>query len=292
MTRLLFVVLDDLTCMPALLKAWRDIGVPGVTILENVGAHRARTWLSLVGLDNIDRLFEAKEVQRRTLLAAIDDEPILDQAIAEAERVVGGFDRPNSGLLLVLPALESRGLHKAVKPIEEPVPPAVRSDWELLRNTPVEKMAEILGLDPTVVAADTPLADVAQAMLSHPNVHVACVVSQDGHLVGLLNLRSLAEHLFFRILPEEFFSEITDLEHVSAFAGETRSRTAADAMQKPAWVKPGETAREAFKRMRENDLSGLPVVNNRHEVIGYINMLELLAICLNPGETANRSEGE
>ncbi|MBT4754242.1 MAG: hypothetical protein HON98_00985, partial [Chloroflexi bacterium] len=47
------------------------------------------------------------EVQTRTLIAVIEDENLLNQAIAEAERVVGGFDRPNSGLLFVLPVARS-----------------------------------------------------------------------------------------------------------------------------------------------------------------------------------------
>ena len=42
MTHLLIVVLDDLDCLPELLQVWQKIGVPGTTILESVGAHRAR----------------------------------------------------------------------------------------------------------------------------------------------------------------------------------------------------------------------------------------------------------
>ncbi len=61
MTHLLIVILDDLTCMPDLLNAWRTIGVPGTTILESMGAYRVETWLTRVGLGNLDRLFEAKE---------------------------------------------------------------------------------------------------------------------------------------------------------------------------------------------------------------------------------------
>ena len=40
MTHLLILILDDLTCMPDLLQAWRKIGVPGTTILESMGAFR------------------------------------------------------------------------------------------------------------------------------------------------------------------------------------------------------------------------------------------------------------
>ena len=69
MTHLLMVILDDMTYMPDLLQAWRTIGVPGTTILESVGAYRVESWLNRVGLGNLDRLFEAKEVRRRTVFA-------------------------------------------------------------------------------------------------------------------------------------------------------------------------------------------------------------------------------
>lgn len=291
MTHLLVVILDDLKHMPELLQAWQMIGVPGVTIIQSAGGYRTSTWLSRVGLGALDRLFEADEVRRRTLMAAIEDDGLLDQAIAEAERVIGGFDRPHSGLLLALPVAQVRGLHKIQprQPLKE-LPPAVRPDWLVRRDTPVEIVADILNLEPTIVRPDTPLDEVAHAMLAHPNVHVACVVAEDGRLVGLLNLRNLTDDLFFHILPEEFFSEITDLERVMQFADKSRMRTAADAMQDPVWVRKGERVNDAFKRMHEHHLSGLPVVDERYHVVGYINLLELLAVCFEKKEETSSSE--
>jgi len=64
------------------------------------------------------------------------------------------------------------------------------------------------------------------------------------------------------------------------YANKTRALTARDAMRPPVWVKPEETVKEAFKRMHENKLPGLPVVNERYQVIGYINLLELLSLCI------------
>ena len=283
MIYLLIVILDDLSLMPDLLQTWKEIGVPGGTILESAGAHRASTWLSRVGLGAIDRLFEAEEVRRRTLLVAIESDELLAQAIAEAERVVGGFDRPDSGLLLVLPVAEIRGLHKVQpRPRQEKLPPAVRPDWVVQRDTPVEVVVETLNLEPTIVRLDTPLDEVAQAMFAHPRVHVVCVVSDDGRLVGVLDLRTLADDLFFHIMPEEFLSEVTDLEHAMQFAQMSGMRTAADAMHEPVWVKRGEMVKDAFKRMHEHHLPGLPVVDDRYHVVGYINLLELMAVCLEP----------
>lgn len=292
MPHLLVVILDDLEHMPDLLHAWNTIGVPGVTILESVGGHRARTWLSRVGLGALGRLFEAEEVRQRTLLAAIEDDELLAQAIAEAERVVGGFDRPESGLLLALPVAQARGLYRQQP--EEPdqgLPPAVRPDWIVRRDTPIEVALDILDLEPSIVNPDTPLDEVAQAMMAHCNVHVACVVAEDDRLVGLIGLRRLADDLFFHIMPEEFLSEVTDLEHVLQFADKSRMRTAKDAMQEPVWVKRDETVKDAFKRMHDYHLSGLPVVDDRYHVVGYINLLELMAACLRQEEDKPADHG-
>jgi CBS domain-containing protein len=264
-----------------------------VTILESVGGYRASTWLSRVGLGALDRLFEAEEVRRRTLLVAIEEDELLERAVAEAERVMGGFDRPESGVLLALPVTQTRGLREVqIEERDQELPPALRPDWALRRDTPIKVVAETLELEPTIVRPETPLEAVAQAMMEHCNVHVACVVDDHGRLVGLVGLRRLADDLFFHIMPEEFMSEITDLEQVMEYAEKSRMRTAADAMQEPVWIKQEETVKDAFKRMHDYRLSGLPVVDDLYHVVGYINLLELMAVCTQSrDETAEAGEG-
>jgi CBS domain-containing protein len=293
MANLLIIILDDLTRMSDLLQALRRIGVPGVTILESAGAYRVESWLSRVGFGGLDRLFESREIRRRTLLVAIKDDDLLAQAVAEAERVVEGFDRPDSGLLLVLPVSQVKGLHKVLpKTSEEGLPPAVYPNWVVLRDKPVEEAAAILDLEPTIVGPDTPLDETARLMLTHPNVHVVCVVANDGRLLGLLGLRALADDIFFHIMPEEFLREIHDLDEAMEFAERSRMRTAADAMRDPVWVKQGETIKDAFERMHEHRLSGLPVVDERYHVVGYINLLELIVLCCEPDEESNEMEDQ
>lgn len=280
MTNLLQIILDDLKFLPDLIQAWREIGVSGTTIMKSVGGYRTSTWLSKVGLSAIDHIFEAKEVQRRTLFAVIEDDDLLAQAIAEAERIVGGFDRPNSGVLIVLPISQAKGLYKAKpKQSQEISPPALRSDWNSLRDTPVEEIDAIMRLEPTIVSIEDSLNEVAQSMCAHPNVHVASVVAEDGRLVGLLSLKNLADDLYFHILPEEFIAESTDIEKMMAFADKSRILCAGDAMMEPVWVKPKETVKDAFQRMHDNGLSGLPVVDDLYRVTGYINLLELITLC-------------
>lgn len=291
MAKLLLIILNDISVLPELLDVWREIGVPGTTILKSAGGHASRTWLSRVGLSATNNLFEAKEVQTRTLIAVFEDEDLLACAIAEAERVVGGFDRPSSGLLLVLPVSQAIGLNKIPpQPPQEVSPPPLRSGWTDLRDTTIEVVDSLLDFEPTIVSAETSLDDVARAMLAQPNVHVVSVVAENDRLIGLLELSTLADDLFVHILPEEFLSEITDLEKLMDYANKTRVLTARDAMSPPVWVKPDETVKEAFKRMHENKLPGIPVVNGRYQVIGYINLLELLSLCIKVNTGADLPE--
>jgi CBS domain-containing protein len=231
-------------------------------------------------LESLEQLFESREVRRKTLITAIEDD-LIDQAVAEAERIVGGFGQPNTGLLVVLPISIARGLDKIqIEPHKETLPPSMQSGWNQLRNTPVKDADIILNLNPTLVKPETPLDQVANAMLCCPEVHVACVVNESDQLAGLIKLRALADDIFFHVLPEEFISEVTDLEHAMSFASRSSMRTAADAMEEAVWVKEDETVKDAFKRMHEHDLPGLPVVNNYYNVVGYINLLELVALCM------------
>lgn len=280
MVYLLVVILDDVKALPNLLRAWWDAGVPRATILESVGAYRAHTWLERVGLGALERLFEVEEIRRRTLLTAIEDETLLARAVAEAERVVGGFERPNSGILLVLPVAEARGLRKErpAGPEAEKAPPRpVCVGW---REMEVGEVARMAGLEPVTVPFDAPLDEVARALAAHPGVRVACVVTEEGQLAGLLDIYAIADDLLFYILPEELLREVTDLERVAEFAAKTRIRTAADGMQQPVWVRETDTLKQALMRMHEHRLSGLPVVDEMYHVVGYVDLLGLLVHCL------------
>jgi CBS domain-containing protein len=222
-------------------------------------------------------------------MVAIETDELLEQAIAEAERVVGGFDRPGSGLLVVLPVGQVRGLHKVQpRPRRERLPPALQPSWVVHRDTPVEAVDAILNLQPTIVHSSTRLDEVARAMLAHPRVHVVSVVNDEEQLVGVLDLAALADDLFFHIMPEEFLSEITDLEQAMHYAEMSGMRTAADAMHEAVWVKQGETVKDAFKRMHKHKVQGLPLVDDRYHVTGYINLLELTAVSLD--QQAGNSE--
>jgi CBS domain-containing protein len=149
-------------------------------------------------------------------------------------------------------------------------------------DTPVLAANRILELNPVVVGADQELMEIARTMLRYPQVHVACVVDEAGLLVGLVPLRRLASNLFLHIVPEELLGGEpgqSELDRAMDLVKQITARTAADVMIAPVCVKEEDTVKEAFHSMHNQRLSGIPIVNDRQEVTGYINLLELLAIC-------------
>jgi hypothetical protein len=53
---------------------------------------------------------ESEEYHHRTAFTVLDDDFDLDRLVEATQRVVGDFDAPNSGLMLVVPVARAWGL--------------------------------------------------------------------------------------------------------------------------------------------------------------------------------------
>jgi nitrogen regulatory protein P-II 1 len=281
MAQLLVVILHESAQLPALLDAWQDIGLPGTTILDSAGARRAKGWLQRVGFQAIGELFSASEVRNKTLLSVVENEALLEKAITVTEEIIGDLNVPHKGLLFVVPITQVRGLitRKEEKTRPLPSPLTETTDIKLItRETPVSVADEILNLKPTIVQRNLDLMTVAEVMVNNPSVTVASVVNDRQRLVGLLPLRDLVDDLFLGVIPEEYLSETRDWDDALHFADLSRTRTAGDAMRPAVFIQRDDRVKDAFQSMHRYKLSGVPVVNEQHEVTGYINLLELLAL--------------
>ncbi len=280
MTQLLVVILYQPNQMPNLLEAWHKIGVPGVTIIHSAGGHRTQSWLQKVGLSAINDLFDTNEVRSKTLMSVIDDDVLLEKAVRAAEEVIEGFWDENKGLLFVVPVNFVEGLrHPEPAAGEQPSKPAPALDQAdlITRNTPISQLRNLSSLQPVIVHPEQSLAEVAEVMAQQLGVNVACVVNQRNRLVGLLPLRSLLDDLFMTVVPEEFLAESITLESALDFARLNQTQTAGDAMEPAVWVTDSDTVKDAFVKMHDRKLSGIPVINDLYEVIGYISRIELIA---------------
>lgn len=275
---LLVVILDEEERLQDLLTSLYNVGVPGATVLNSVGGYTTHSWLEDIGLSGIARLFHQKEIEQRMVFAVMDSD-LIDRAIAAAEEVVEGFGRPHSGFLFTLPVSHTVGLFKRPQPA--PVTPPIVTDTDVqVRDMPIAQAAQLIESGQIVVPSNASLADIIKAMSKNPSTHVAAVVSRENHLIGLVTLRDLADRVFFGIMPELFFSEVSDRTRAEEFGKMSTDRSASDFMIDPVAVHMDDPVSEAFRLMHTNNLSGLPVVDDNNHVVEFVGLMELLELVL------------
>jgi len=108
---LLVMVLDDAQRLDDVLRAWMQAGVPGITILESTGIHRVLTrHRAQPAYMGFGQMFGSGRVGHNTLLAVIDAMETAEAAVAATEEVVGTLDRPDTGLVFVVPIARTWGV--------------------------------------------------------------------------------------------------------------------------------------------------------------------------------------
>jgi CBS domain-containing protein len=303
---LLIIILHDAGRLPELLKAWRRVGIPGATILPSAGGHDTEKSARRRGLSDFLNLFDQGKSPQRTVLSIIDDPEILEVAIAEADRVVKGFDSPKSGILFTLPLGQVLGLQKWGQPgreagTKETPDPDEKSaarllqwfeedvkgrygeealqDWTRQRNIPVSEILPLLDLQPTIVKMNTPLLEVMTLLLANPGVPAACVVNNEDHLMGVIPIKSLADVMMIPVMPEAYINDADEYEKALQYAQITDEHIAAGIMKDPIFITDEDILEDVFQKMRGNNLSGIPVVDKNYHIKGFITLLGLMAVC-------------
>ncbi len=116
MANLLVLVLDEPEKFSSIIRAWESIGVPGVTMLDSVGSRQLRAQANrddLPLIPSMRAVFAGGEEHNRTLFTVIEDDVMLERAIEAAQRVVGDFMHPHTGILFVVPVSLTWGVPKA-----------------------------------------------------------------------------------------------------------------------------------------------------------------------------------
>lgn len=115
MTYLVVLVLDDPDLCNDVLHAWEESGVGGITILESTGVNRVRRASyrdDIPLMPSLSELFKSSETHHRTLFSVVDSEEQAQSVVKATEAVVGDLQKPNTGLLFILPIYQVYGLNK------------------------------------------------------------------------------------------------------------------------------------------------------------------------------------
>ena len=152
-------------------------------------------------------------------------------------------------------------------------------DVEKPAITKQTKLRQVLGAlpsKPLAVGENEPLDAVAALLGSQPGVHTVAVVDTANRLLGIIPMRILLDDLFFSVAPEEFLVEMREMAGVEEFGRISRAEKARDLMEDPVYITMEDTVRDAFVRMHEAKLEGLPIVDEAMKVVGYLDRFQLL----------------
>ena len=115
MSYLVVLVVDDIDNCPAILQAWEEAGILGVTILQSTGLGRVRRAglrEELPLLPSLSDLLQNEEVHHRMVMSVVEEESTVDRMVAIVEEVIGDLDEAHTGFLFVVPVLRAYGMGK------------------------------------------------------------------------------------------------------------------------------------------------------------------------------------
>jgi len=115
-TYLILFVLHDTNNLQAVLDAWDEAGVSGVTILPSIGLGRLRQSRALRDdfplIPKMEDVLYYEEQLNRTIFSMVKDDETVDRVIQATEAIVGNLNKPNTGILAVLPVVKVFGLNR------------------------------------------------------------------------------------------------------------------------------------------------------------------------------------
>jgi nitrogen regulatory protein P-II 1 len=115
---LVLFILHDAELLEELLDAWEEAGISGATILHSSGLGRVRQGGGgrddLPLIPSLKSLFDHEEYFSRTLFTVVENEATVDKVLAATEKTIGDLNKPDTGLMVVLPTAKVYGLRPPV----------------------------------------------------------------------------------------------------------------------------------------------------------------------------------
>ena len=108
---IIMFVLDDPKKLDAVLEAWEQAGITGVTIIDSTGFQRHKKQNKRIPMRFAFQpvVLEGEE-GNLTLFTIVREKSLVEKAILATENIVGNLDDPNTGVLAAWPLSHVKGL--------------------------------------------------------------------------------------------------------------------------------------------------------------------------------------
>lgn len=110
---LIVLVVNDPYLCHDLLRAWKEAGVPGGTIIESIGLQRALNHAlsdSLPLMPTLGDIEKSEETRNRTIFSVVRDQETVDRVKAATEEILGSFKKEDTGFMFVVPVNQTFGM--------------------------------------------------------------------------------------------------------------------------------------------------------------------------------------
>ncbi|HWR66689.1 MAG TPA: hypothetical protein VN364_11270 [Bellilinea sp.] len=113
---MILLVLNNPGDLDAVLTAWEDAGVGGITILPSTGLARIRergAWRDdLPLIPSLDDFHDYVESLNRTLFTIVPTDEMVEKVIDATQTVTGDLNDPHTGVLVTLPVDRFIGIYR------------------------------------------------------------------------------------------------------------------------------------------------------------------------------------
>lgn len=110
MAYLMMLVANDVEQINAVLKAWEDIHVDDIVLMQSTCFHRGAEDRPHIPMRFMfERLVQGQRQCSVTLFGVVRDEAMVQQCIVQVETVIGGFDIAENAMLVAWPLPIVRG---------------------------------------------------------------------------------------------------------------------------------------------------------------------------------------
>jgi len=155
---------------------------------------------------------------------------------------------------------------------------------EKLAKAQVADINELIVINPAIVKEDTPIREMLESIIKDTRSRHAYVVDKHNKLIGSIRINNVIQYLF----PSTILKEQQNSPKVGSFMDYLNARVAGDIMSmRPNYVFKDTPLDRMVDIMIEDKSNELPVVNKEMEVIGEVNVLEVIAYALQNNETTN-----
>ncbi len=129
---------------------------------------------------------------------------------------------------------------------------------------------------PLILSEKTNFEEVAELFLVNNTNRTAYIVNKENKLIGYLTLKKLVKRLLIDVLDSDFYIR-NGYENYYSLSKFGTAKTVGELMETdPISIMDNDQLGIAVKIMYKFDIQELPVVNENKEVIGDLNILEIV----------------